>query len=269
MKKRSLVCLLLVLCMLVAGCKSEKAADGKDHSLENVKDAGELILGLDASFPPMGFKNDDQEIVGFDIDVATEVCKRMDVKLKLQPISWDAKEQELNTNNIDCIWNGFSYSDQYAKSMTLSKPYMKNTQVAVVLADSDIKTIDDLKGKTVAIQNGSTASLAIDKHKEFKDGLKELIKVDDNVQALMDLKVKGSDCVVLDEVVARYYTGKEKGRFRVLEESLADEQYVIGFRKGETSLCKEVEKQLKEMKADGTLAKISEKWFDKDITIIQ
>jgi polar amino acid transport system substrate-binding protein len=241
----------------------------EDTSLSDIQAKGELILGLDDAFPPMGFENEDLEIVGFDIDVAREVCKRMGVELKLQPISWDAKEQELATKNIDCIWNGMSYNDERAETMTLSQPYMKNTQVIVVLADSAVNTLADLTDKTVVIQNGSTAEGAMEANAELMNSLKELVKVDDNVQALMDLKVSGSDAVAMDEVVARYYTSKEEGTYKILDESLADEEYVIGFRKGEAAVCAEVEKYLTEMKADGTLAEIANTWFGKDITTIQ
>lgn len=241
----------------------------KDTSLDDIKAKGKLVLGLDDSFPPMGFKNDNQEIVGFDIDVAREVCKRMGVELEIQPISWDAKELELSTKNIDCIWNGMSYNSDRDEAMTLSSTYMKNKQVAVVLADSDVNTLADLSGKVVIIQNGSTASDAMDANEDFKNSLKNLVKVKDNVQALVDLKVSGSDAVVMDEVVARYYTEKEEGTYKVLDEALADEDYVIGFRKGEEALCSEVEKCIKEMAADGTLAKISETWFGTDITTIK
>lgn len=246
--------------------QSEK--DGKkDSSLSYIKENKKLVLGLDASFPPMGFRDDDQTIIGFDIDVAKEVCKRMGVELELQPINWKAKEQELNTKNIDCIWNGMSYSKERDEAFTLSKPYMENNQVAVVLAKSGVKKLSDLAGKTVAIQNGSTASDAMDTHEEFKDSLKDLVKVDDNVQAMMDLKVKSSDAVVMDEVVARYYTEKEPGIYKVLDESLSKENYVIGYRKGDEALRDEVQKYLDDMKKDGTLAKISTTWFGKDITI--
>lgn len=265
---------LLVITMLIAvfaaGCsKKNDDSTGKDTSLEDIKAKGKLVLGLDDAFPPMGFKDDNQEIVGFDIDVAREVCKRMGVELVIQPISWDAKELELSTKNIDCIWNGMTYNEDRAKSMTLSIPYMKNTQVAVVLADSNINTLADLAGKTVVIQNGSTASDAIDANEDFKKSLKELVKVDDNVQALLDLKVSGSEAVVMDEVVARYYTEKEAGTYKILDETLADEDYVVGFRKGDESLCTEVVKYLKKMDSDGTLAKISETWFGKDLTTVE
>lgn len=256
----------MLFTLLAAGCSKK---DGADTSLEDIKGKGTLVLGLDDAFPPMGFVDDNQETVGFDIDVAKEVTKRMGVELVIQPINWDAMKMELSTKNVDCIWNGMTYNKERAKSMTLSIPYMKNTQVAVVLAGSDMNNLKDLAGKTVAIQNGSTASDAIDANKEFKDSLKELVKVDDNVQALLDLKVSGSDAVVMDEVVARYYTEKEPGTYKVLDEILVDEDYVVGFRKGEDSLCTEVEKYLNEMAEDGTLAQISENWFGKDLTTVK
>jgi polar amino acid transport system substrate-binding protein len=240
-----------------------------DTSLADIKAKGKLVLGLDDSFPPMGFQDDNQEIVGFDIDVAKEVSKRMGVELVIQPINWDAMELELSTKNVDCIWNGMSYNEDRAESMTLSKPYMKNRQVVVVLASSAINTLADLTGKTVVIQNGSTASDAMDNNADVKNSLKELVKVDNNVQALLDLKTSGSDAVVMDEVVARYYTEKEAGTYKILDETMADEDYVIGFRKGEETLCAEVEKYLNEMASDGTLAKISKEWFGKDITTVQ
>ncbi len=275
MKKMiKLFVITMLLAVLAAGC-SKKSDNGTgssaeaDTSLEDIKTKGKLILGLDDAFPPMGFKDDNQEIVGFDIDVAREVCKRMGIELEIQPISWDAKEVELSTKNIDCIWNGMTYNEERAKSMTLSIPYMQNTQVAVVLAGSDVNTLADLAGKTVIIQNGSTASDAVDANADFKSSLKELVKVEDNVQALLDLKVSGSDAVVMDEVVARYYTEKEEGTYKILEETLADEDYVVGFRKGDKTLCAEVEKHLKEMAADGTLTQISETWFGKNLTTIE
>lgn len=271
----------LLFAMILTGCgesnnassknpaSSGSNAAGTDNSLQYILDNGELILGLDASFPPMGYTDDDQNIVGFDIDVAKEVCKRMDIKLKLKSIDWDSKELELDTKNIDCIWNGLSYSKDRDEAMTLSEPYMTNRQVIVTLADSDIKSEADLKGKVVALQSGSTASEALDKKAELKDSLKDEILIDDNVKAMMDLKINGSDAVIMDEVVARYYTEKEPDTYKVLDDSMADEQYVIGFRKGENLLCQEVEKCLKAMKADGTLESISKTWFGEDLTTIK
>lgn len=276
MKKIIAFMIMLVLVLSVcSGCGNKKTSstDGKasettdDNSLNYVTDKKELILGLDASFPPMGYKNDNDEIVGFDIDLAKEVCKRMGIALKLQPIDWDSKEMELNdAKSIDCIWNGLSYSDERNETMTLSESYMNNRQVIVVLADSTYQTLADLSGATLALQSGSTAAEAVDGNEEFKNSLKEIIKIDDNVKAMMDLEVGGSDAVAMDEIVARYYMMKNEGKFRVLDETLSDEIYVIGFRKGDQALCDEVVKILKEMGEDGTLQNISEKWFGSDIT---
>lgn len=267
-RKLSVITMLIMMACMLSACQKTKN-DSVDTSLTYIQDNKELVLGLDASFPPMGYKDDNDEIVGFDIDLAQEVCDRMGVELKLQPIDWDSKEMELNdAKSIDCIWNGLSYSKDRAETMTLSESYMTNRQVIVVLADSEYNTLADLAGKTLALQSGSTASEALDANTEFKDSLKEVIKIDDNVKAMMDLEVGGSDAVAMDEVVARYYMEKNEGTFRVLDESLSDEQYVIGFRKGDQALCDEVTKYLKEMKEDGTLAEISEKWFGSDITTL-
>lgn len=268
MKKKWISVLLatVMTCgVLLSGCGG---ADGADTSLADVKAKGKLVMGLDDSFPPMGFRDENENIVGFDVDVAKEVTKRMGVELVLQPIDWTAKEQELATGNVDCLWNGFTKTPQRTKEMNLSDPYMKNTQVVVVLTDSEVKKLDDLAGKTVVVQGGSSAELAIDEKKGFKDTLKELVAVGDNIKAMMDLSVGGSDAVIMDEVVARYYSEKDPGKYRLLEETLADEEYVIGFAKKNQSLRDEVQKQLGEMAKDGTLGGISKTWFGTDITIV-
>lgn len=260
----------VVAASVFTGCGKKDGGDGtEDNSLAYVKDNGELIVGLDPAFPPMGFTDADQNIVGFDIDLADEVCKRMGVTPKYQPIDWDTKEQELNTKGIDCIWNGFSKSPSREKELTLSDTYMLNTQVAVVLADSDAVSLNDLAGKTVAVQTGSTAEEAIDSEEEFKNSLKEILSIKDNVQAMMELGTNGADAVVMDKVVAMYYMEKESGKYKILDESLADEEYVVGFRKGDKALCDEVVKYLKEMQKDGTLGEIAAKWFGEDITTIK
>lgn len=243
-------------------------ATTQDASLQDILDKGELVLGLDASFPPMGFRDEKNEIVGYDIDLATEVAKRLGVTLKTQPIIWDAKEQELSSKNIDCIWNGFTVNAERLANNQCSKTYLLNKQVAVVAADSEYNTLADLAGKTVIIQKGSSAQDAIDAKPEFKDSLGKLLIIDDNLTALRDLGV-GSDAVVMDLVVANYYAKQNEGKYRIFtEEVLSEEEYVIGFRKGDVALCQEVEKQLAEMVKDGTMAKIDEKWFGQDASTI-
>ncbi|MGI6031030.1 MAG: transporter substrate-binding domain-containing protein [Eubacteriales bacterium] len=180
---------------------SENTGDG---SLDYVKEKGTFIVGLDASFPPMGFMNEAGEIVGFDIDLAKEVASRMGVELVLQPINWNAKEMELNGKNIDVIWNGMSINEERLAAMTFARPYLDNKQVVIVPADSDIKSKADLEGKIVGLQEGSSAMGAVEADAETMAIIGEIQKYEDNVSAFADLKVGRVDAVVMDEVVARY-----------------------------------------------------------------
>ena len=267
----------LMALALFAGCSKEDEGSHADasgsetqlNSLEKVKQAGKLILGLDDSFPPMGYRDDNDEIVGYDIDLAKEVASRMGVELVLQPIDWYYKESELNDGNIDCIWNGMSIDDERREKLNLSEPYLNNQQVVVVLSDSGINTLADLAGKEVILQAGSTAEGALDSHPEVKETLKDgqAIPVDNNVQAMMELKNGTGDAVIMDAVVARYYLNLEDGdAYKILDEVLSEEEYAIGFRKGDQELRDEVQKILGEMKADGKLAEITIKWFGEDIS---
>lgn len=257
----------MMLTATLAGCG--KATSTSDESLKKVQDKGEFILGLDDSFPPMGYRDDNNEIVGFDIDVAKEVASRMDVELKLQPISWDAKDQELNSNNIDCIWNGMSINEENEKAMNLSEPYMKNRMVLVVLGDSGFTSQADLSGKSIGVQSGSTAQKILEES-DFSKTTKETIPYDDNVTAFMDLEAKGISALFVDEVLANSFINEQKKDYVVLEDgALADEEYAIGFRKADQALRDEVQKTLSEMKADGKLAEISTTWFGKDVTIVK
>ena len=182
-------------------------AEATDDSLQKVLDKGQLVLGLDDSFPPMGYRDDDQNIVGFDIDVAGKVCEKLGVTLKPQPIKWSSKEVELDTGNVDCLWNGFTKSDERDEKMNLSVPYMTNRQVVVTLDSKGVKSLADLKDKELVLQGGSTAVDALEDHPEVKSTLKggRATEVDDNVTALLDLKTSGAAAVLMDEVVARYY----------------------------------------------------------------
>jgi polar amino acid transport system substrate-binding protein len=286
MKKRILSFMFVTIMLLsLAGCGTKDNAPGSDDvadtndqdtndtedtSLQYIKDKDKFILGLDDSFPPMGFRDDNNDIVGFDIDVATAVCEKLGVELVLQPIKWEAKEQELNTKNIDCIWNGFSITPDRLENLTLSIPYMENSIAFVVVNGSDIATQADMAGKKLAVQGGSSAALSLEEegNKALKDSLGSINEFPDYVTALMDLETGNSDAVLMDSVVANYMITEAGKDFVVLEDNLVSEEYAIGFRKGETAFCEAVEKALKELKADGTMEQISTKWFGSDITII-
>lgn len=182
-------------------------SDASDDSLQKIKDKKEFVLGLDDSFPPMGYQDTKGNIIGYDIDLATEVCSRMGVTLKLQPIDWDSKELELSQGSIDCIWNGMSINDERQEKMNLSEPYMKNRQVVVTLKRNKIEKIEDLKDKMVSLQKGSTAVDALNGRADVKALIQggEATEVTDNVLAMYELRQGTSDAVIMDEVVARYY----------------------------------------------------------------
>lgn len=187
----------------------EEMAQTGDGSLQAVKDKGTLVLGLDASFPPMGFTAENGDIVGFDIDLAKEVCERMGVTLEPKPINWSSKEQELENGNIDCIWNGLSVDDSRLEMMTIPKAYLANAQVIMVPADSDIQSKADLEGKVVGLQAGSTALSAVQADTATVESFKELKEYEDNVMAISDMDNGRLDAVVLDVVVARYIMSQQ------------------------------------------------------------
>lgn len=181
-----------------------------DASLQYILDKGELILGLDETFPPMGYRDANGDIIGFDIDLATEVCSRLGVKLKLQPINWDSKEMELNGKTIDCIWNGMSITDERISGMDLSTPYIANKQIIIVKSDSGISTKADLAGKTVGAQQGSSAIDAISAEPEVKASFGSLNEYASNDEAFLDLKAGRIDVLVVDEVYGRYMISQDK-----------------------------------------------------------
>lgn len=270
-----LLCMLL-LCGFAAGCStngntSTASSSAKaDTSWEKVLAKGELVLGLDDAFPPMGYRDENNEIVGFDIDLAKEVCSRLGIKLKLQPIAWDSKDMELKTGNIDCIWNGFTINGRETE-YNFTKPYMKNKQVLMVLDGSSYQTLANLAGKVIAVQKDSSAANALDSAEAFKATIKnqKAVEFEDNLKARLDLDVKQSDALVIDEVVAKDLMSKNQGKYRILSETLTDEDYGVGFRIGDDALKNKIEETLIAMSKDGKMAEISTKWFGGDITTIE
>lgn len=273
------------------GASSEETADNSeaesttgddsaaaDDSWDKIVEKGEIVLGMDDAFPPMGYTDTTTgEIIGFDVDVATEVFSRLGVELKLQPIEWSTKEMEFDGGNVDLLWNGYSYTEERAEKQTLSDAYMKNNQVILVKEDSSYQSLADLAGKSLGVQSDSSAESALESEEatEFRESLGEIVPIDDYSKAILEIQNGLIEAIAIDEVVARFYLTNDPGAYRILEkedgtvESLAVEDYVIGFRKGDQALCDKVNETLKEMKADGTLAEISEKWFGEDVTTIE
>ena len=243
---------------------TEKAAEAEG---ETKAEGGTLIVGFDQDFPPMGFMGDDGEYTGFDLELAQEAAKRLGLEYKPQPIAWDAKDMELESGNIDCIWNGFTMTGR-EDGYTWSEPYMENSQGFVVAGDSGIKSQADLAGKVVECQVDSSAEAALKEVPDLTATFAQLLTTADYNTAFMDLEQGAVDAIAMDVVVAGYQISQRNADFVILEDSLAAEEYAIGFKKGNTELKDKVQGALEEMAADGTLKTISEKWFGKDITTI-
>jgi len=255
----------LVAC---AGTTENKTSETK--TTKSTLDKEELVVGFDDTFVPMGFKDESGKVVGFDIELAEAVTKKLNKKVKFQPINWSMKETELNNGNIDLIWNGYSISDERKQKVEFSKPYLNNKQVIVTLADSKINAKADLAGKKVGAQNESTAVDAVEADSKLLKSLDggKLVTFKDNNDALMDLEAKRLDAIVVDEILARYYMkarGQEK--YKILSEDFGSEQYGVGIKKGDTKFVEAFNKAYDEVVADKTAAEISKKWFQEDIIL--
>ncbi|MBQ9528594.1 MAG: transporter substrate-binding domain-containing protein [Fretibacterium sp.] len=237
-----------------------------DGSLQKILNSGRLVLGVDANFPPMSFVEEDEDIVGFDVDMFREVCKRLGVELIRRSIDWDDKEEELNGGTIDCI-GSMSVTPESARVMNLSEPYIKETLTFVVPGNSSARWLRDLKGRKIGVQAGSTTQEALEKLDIYKDITPVLF--DDNLTILRQLKTGDLDAGLVDSVAAYYFIYSSSERYFFLPENLGEEKFAIGFRKNDKELRNRVQEILSEMKADGSLGKISKKCFGSDITIVR
>lgn len=248
--------------------KKEETTTAGTTAAETAEAAGgTLIVGFDQDFPPMGFVGDNGEYTGFDLDLAKEVASRLGLEYKAQPIAWDSKDMELESGNIDCIWNGFTITGR-EDDYTWTTPYMANKQVFVVANDSDIKSQADLAGKVVEVQADSSAEAALKENQDLANTFGQLLTTPDYNTAFMDLEQGAVDAVAMDVIVAGYQIKQRNADFKILDDSLSEEEYGIGFKKGNTELRDKVQGALEEMAADGTLAKISDEWFGEDVTTI-
>ena len=283
MKKRFVsAALAAVMALSMTACGSSNSAaettaadteaaesQAEETTAEEAKttDGGTLIVGFDQDFPPMGFVGDDGEYTGFDLELAQEVAKRLGLEYKAQPIAWDSKDMELESGNIDCIWNGFTMTGR-EDDYTWTEPYMANQQVFVVANDSDINSQADLAGKIVEVQADSSAEAALKEAPELTATFKELLTTADYNTAFKDLEQGAVDAIAMDVIVAGYQIQQRNADFKILDDSLSEEEYGVGFKKGNTELRDKVQSTLEEMAEDGTLQEVSEKWFSKDVTTI-
>lgn len=268
MKKRiALAAAALLTVGLLAGCGGNGGENGEKGSGQATVAEDKFVVGLDDSIPPMGFKDENGEIVGFDIDLAKAVAEEMGMEVEFKPQDWDGIILSLNKGDVDVIWNAFTITDARRKEVNFTDAYLANRQVLTVKDDSEYKTMEDLEGKVLGIQLGSTAEQALDSHAEFKDSLKEVKAYSNNVEALMDLDAGRVDTVLLDEVIAKYFISKKDGNYRVLDQDLGKEEYGVGVRKGDEEFLEKLNEALNKVKNSEKGKEISEEWFTEDILV--
>lgn len=250
-----------ILCLVLAAVFALSLAACGNESSSN-----KLVVGFDAEFPPFGYVDENGEYDGFDLAMAAELCKRLGWEFKAEAIDWNSKDAELKANNINCIWNGFTYTGR-EEEYTWSDPYVENKIVVVVKKDSGITTLADLAGKTVMSQSGSSATDAINDNTALKSSFKDFVELEDYNKGFMELKQGTVDAIAADLGVASYQIAQNGSDYVMLEEVISSEQYAIGFLKGNTELRDAVNAELKKMAEDGTMMSIAQKYVDKGLVL--
>lgn len=277
MKKIVKVMLSLLMIFSFTACSNGNSGDQTETNKEqtqtkqtetgNQLEDKTYIIGLDDTFAPMGFRDSNGELVGFDIDLAKDVFSRLGKKVEFQPIDWSMKETELNAGNIDMIWNAYSITPEREEKVAFSDPYMESGQLLVTLKEAGLKDKSDLAGKTLTIQASSSAMDALQKDQELVNSLGQApVEYADNIECFKDLEAKRSDVMVIDEIFARYYIKNQDNpdNYYILENDLGKEKIAVGMRKDDTALVEAVNKAFKEQKEDGTYDKIYDKWLGID-----
>lgn len=240
-----------------------------DGSLERVRKQGKIIIGLDDTFAPMGFRDEKGEIVGFDIDLAKEVTRRIGVEPVFLPCEWDGILLSLNSKKIDLIWNGLTITEDRKKQISFSKPYFSSDQIIITTPEKGINKIADIEGKIIGIQMGSASYFALEKAINKNNlKIKEIKNYPENASALLDLQAGRVDAVVIDSMTGNYYATKENNKrgkeiFTSVSETLTEEREEngVGIRKSDVELREMIDKTLDDMKADGSFDAIYKKWF--------
>ncbi len=271
--------MLMILCLFFLNACGNQAGNAKQtdqqsqavseemtasEPAEQSTEQESLVMGLDDTFAPMGFRDEKGELVGFDIDLAKAVAEKLNREIIFQPIDWSMKENELAAGNIDVIWNGYTITPAREEKVLFSDPYLENRQIIVTLSE-DLQTKADLAGKIVAVQAESSALEAVNKEKEIVDSFAELIEFPTNIEAFNDLEAGRTDAIVVDEVNARYYM-KNQGeqKYFILTDNFGTEDYAIGIRKTDQDLQSAINQALQEIRADGIYEKIYGKWFSEN-----
>jgi amino acid ABC superfamily ATP binding cassette transporter, amino acid-binding protein len=273
MKKRKGILGLLTLVgmavMSLAGC-TQLASNPKVDNWDKYQQQKSITVGFDNTFVPMGFEEKNGNYAGFDIELAKYVSKKLGIQVHFQPIDWDMKETELQNGTIDAIWNGYSATDERREKVAFTIPYMQNTQILVVKKTSGIHSVEDMTGKVLGAQNGSSGMLDFEEHPEV---LKNRVNGGDADQyqsvneAIIDLKNDRIDALLIDRVYADYYLTTEgiADEYDTIPSGFESESFAVGVRPADKKLLEALNEAFKELYQEGIFQQISQKWFGEDV----
>ena len=264
-----LVLLILIAPVFVlSGCENVTQRANTQDTWNRIERRKRVVIGLDDSFVPMGFRQKNGKLVGYDVDLARAVFKQYGIKADFQPIDWSMKETELKNGTIDLLWNGYSINASRKKKVAFSRPYLKNEQILVTKKASKIMNFNDMKGKALGVQNGSTGLTALDERpKVLKDLIrnKKPVLYDTFPDAFIDLNANRIQGILMDQVYADYYIQKNSSSYRTYtSKALPAEYYAVGMRKGDKTLRQKINKGLGRLQKNGELKKINQKWFGEN-----
>lgn len=268
-KKLKLIIVVCLIPLVLAGCRnSAQRADTQD-TWSSIQKRGKVVIGLDDSFVPMGFREKSGNLTGYDVDLAKAVFRLYGIKADFQSIDWSMKETELRNGTIDALWNGYSITKAREKKIAFSRPYLKNSQVLVTKKQYKVASFADMKNKSVGLQDGSTAqSIFNDQPSLLKDRVKKqtAILYDTFPKAFIDLNADRIQGILMDKVYADYYIKHQKNSssYRIISNPQVPTDYFgVGMRKGDVTLKKKINAGLERLKENGQLEKINQKWFGK------
>lgn len=250
-----------------AAASSASQSKGYATSLADIKSKGKLVIGLDDTFAPMGFRDESGKLVGFDIDLATAVCEKLGVKAEFQPIDWDAKEMELSSGKIDCIWNGMSITPERKAGMSLSQAYLNNKIVIMTKDGVSIAKKEDLAGHKIGIQAGSAALDAVKADAIYKTVQGDITEYPTYDEVILDMQAGRLDAMIIDEVYGSYKNAQLGNVFETSPADFGDDLYAVGFRKSDTQLRDAVNDALDAVIANGRAAEISTNWFGSNLVL--
>lgn len=267
---------VLILLLTISACKNGNSSTDKsvDSGWDDIKEKGTMVVGLDDTFVPMGFRDENNNLTGFDVDLAKEVGNNLGVEVEFQPIEWSMKESELNNGTIDLIWNGYTINDSRKKKVDFSNPYLENEQVLVTLKKDNITQFSDMKNKVLGAQSESNGSALIEENPElFLDIIKnnEPVYYESFVDAFLDLKAERLQGILIDSVFAEYYVSNDndKDSFSIVDGDIPSENFAVGIRKDETSTTEAINSAFRELYDNGKMQELCMKWFGDNRIIKQ